>query len=430
MSKIGNVLKSAHVKKNTAGTSNEISLSVLGAAKQAMDKRHGEAPRTSQLGQVNLFAPEKTTNYNVSVLNGGKTEGRVSAGDQGSAPEGASESKGGNRPRAGARVIAPPSIGLAGLFSSATSGGKKANRPKGRGVTFVVAAVLVAVVVAFSMIGLSGYSAQRAAYTSLVTQVLAVVEESDAPIVRLNDVLANPTTEESRAAFGKVASDLDAAVAALVRAEEMLAIVEERASTPSEHETAARLAKDVAGRRAMIENGKMVLYYVEIAQQSMGRLEEAWALVGKSNEALGSAARLLSTSMDADAALVLVSTSIECLNAASEKVAEAAFLFPDADLSPLQKYLEQETAAVQKEQEAIQALKSLDGALARSAHSDYESLDDQAKQALASVTDIDTLIIDAYTAVASDFITGYEAARTEVALSDGYLRDFSGRNNK
>ena len=56
----------AHIKRGTHGSSNEISMSVLDAAKNTLDAEQGEAPR-QQLGTINLFTLNGKGSSNIAV---------------------------------------------------------------------------------------------------------------------------------------------------------------------------------------------------------------------------------------------------------------------------------------------------------------------------------------------------------------------------
>lgn len=437
MPKMKNLFKSAHVKKSTAGTSNELSFSVLDAAKQAMDEKHGEARRVQQLGKIDLFSGEREPGHNVLTSTPAKAieeQPPIASGKTSNSDSESGESPAQNRDTASSSNSAPTNklAGLPlGMMSALGQGGlRKKGIDARRGFPFVAIAVVVAIVVAFAVIGISGYMSQRSGFSTAVAETLEIIGESDAPIVRMNDLLAEPSSEESKAHIGEVIDGLNSAEQALARANESVVAVEGIAATASEHETAARLSKDVAGRQAMISNGRMILSYLQTAQSAMASIDEAWALVGSSNDSAYLAANAISSSQNADSALSYIRESTGYLADAAEKVDEAAELYPSADLTAIKTYLEYEMAAIEKEAEAIQAIKNLDGATARAKQAEYEELDAKAQQALAEIDDVDKPIIDAYQVIAADFITKYEAARTEVALSDEYLRDFLGRANK
>ena len=59
--------KALHIKGNTAGTSNELSFSVLDATKQEMDRKHGEARRIKMPGRLDLFTVDRKETNPVPV---------------------------------------------------------------------------------------------------------------------------------------------------------------------------------------------------------------------------------------------------------------------------------------------------------------------------------------------------------------------------
>lgn len=431
MGKRGRIFKPAHIKSNTAGTSNEISFSVLDAAKLAMDERHGEARRVQQLGKIDLFSGEREPDYQVMTLsedgvpaalpNAGAEGGQSSAGPEGEPPA----------PATAQSDFAATPAGLTASYEYEVAR-TKAVRKFRRGLIVAVACAIViaiAVVVGFAV---SGYFGQRADFSELVTKVEAAIEESEEPVVAMNELLADPASDEAKQTLGSVVENLSGAEQALSNAGKILDVAEEQAGTPSESETVARLSKDIAGRQSMITNGRMILSYLATAQEAMASVDEAWALVASAEEKESSAANLVSqqTNRDIDQALSLASESARLLSQAQEKLDAATEKYPSADLSALRSFLENKSAALQKEVEAIEALKNLDAALARTRQAEYEQLEAKALEARESIGDVDKPIVDAYQSIAADFIEKYEAARTEVAVSDEYLRDFLGLAGK
>ena len=445
MPHFGSPFKALHLKKNTKGTSNEISLSVLDSAKQMMDARHGEARRVQQLGKIDLFSGEREPDYQVMSLSDGTSSGENSPGG---APAsggnghsfGAEESK--KEPplsaplttsihleKAGERQTSGAILGGVSLESSGVGARTFGGRAR-KWVIVGVAALLVIAIVVLAVLGVSGFAEKRAEFKTLATEMIGTIEESESPIVAMNELLADPSSEQSRSTISSVTKDLDSAERALALAKEKLPSVEAVASTASEKETLARLEKDVLGRQEMVASGREVLSCLETAQGAMTNLEEAWSAVGEANEAANKASRMVSNNTEIDSALEEISKSSELIALAQEKVQKASEVYPSADLTTLQRFLEAKSIAIQKEMEAIQALKNLDAATARACQAEYEEYEEAAQLALSGIDNVDKPIVDAYQVKIEDYAARYEAARAEVALSDEYLRDFLGQASK
>lgn len=444
MPHFGSPFKALHLKKNTKGTSNEISLSVLDSAKQMMDERHGEARRVQQLGKIDLFSGEREPDYQVMSLSEGTTSGENSPGG---APAsggnghsfGAEESK--KEPfsaplttsihleKAGERQTSGAVLGGVSLESSGVGARTFGGRAR-KWVIVGVAALLVIAIVVLAVLGVSGFAEKRAEFKTLATEVIETIEESESPIVAMNELLADPSSDQSRSTISSVTKDLDSAERTLALAKEKLPSVEAVASTASEKETLARLEKDVLGRQEMVASGREVLSCLKTAQGAMTSLEEAWSAVGEANEAANKASRMVSNNTEIDSALEEISKSSELITSAQEKVQKASEAYPSADLTTLQRFLEAKSIAIQKEMEAIQALKNLDAATARACQAEYEEYEEAAQLALSGIDNVDKPIVDAYQVKIEDYAARYEAARAEVALSDEYLRDFLGQASK
>lgn len=437
MPKMGNIFNTLHVRKSTKGTSNELSFSVLDAAKQAADERHGEARRVQQLGKIDLFSGEKEIGHRVTPLTGEKASADPATEPEIPTTGTASVATEATSPLVKASATAPKSekrsaSSLVGSFGSRMCGVVSGAAPNGarRGVLIALVCAIVAVLGAFVVLGISGYAGQRSDFNNLVIEAVGLIEESEAPVIEMNNLLADPSSEESRASIGVIVENLSAAEKSLSHARAVLTSIEERATTHSERETAARLSKDITGRQEMVSNGRMILICLESAQTAMESLDEAWSLIAEANEAANEAARLVSSKSGYDEATSRINVGLAALGSAAEKATAASEKYPAADLTAVFGFLENKTTALQKEAEAIQALKNLDATTARARQAEYETYDEAAQRAAESITDIDKPIIDAYQAIASDFIAKYEAARTEVALSDEYLRDFLGQASK
>ncbi len=436
--------KAIHLKKNTRGTSNEISLSVLDSAKQMMDERHGEARRVQQLGKIDLFTGEREPDYQVMTLSeetssGESSPGGVHASIGDGLPFGMEEGKREPLSVPIATSIRPDKAGersstgavLGGVALESSGAGTKA--PAGRvrkGAAVGVVALLVIAIIVLAVLGISGYAEKRAEFKELTVEIIGMIEESESSIVAMNELLADPSSEESRSTISDVKKGLDSAERALALAEEKLPGVEAVASTASEKETVARLEKDLLGRQEMVSSGKEVLSCLEMAQGAMTSLEEAWSAVSEASEAANKAARMVSSNSELGSAFEEASKSCELIVFAQEKVQKAQEAYPGADLTAFQRFLEAKSIALQKETEAIQALMNLDAATARACQAEYEEYEEAAQLAMNGIDNIDKPIVDAYQVQVEDYTTRYAAARTEVALSDEYLRDFLGQASK
>ena len=426
--------RAAHIKRNTHGTSNEISFSVLDAAKMTMDERHGEARRIQQLGKIDLFTGEQEPDYQVLSFSG--REGEVLRGDVGVEKAAPSQS-----PQSGADAVADiplaqPSVAVGSNGSIAFGDSrsyeyevarKKAVRRFKRGMRAAAVVAVVAVVAVCVAFGVQGVLAQRSAFDATIRTVISDIEVSDSSLVPLNEVLSDPTAEKAEESAVSAKQSAEASKKALEQAQGNLEEAKGKAASSDDAEVATQAQRDIDARKDMLTSGLAVLEELDGALSAFTSLEEAWNLVEESDSSARSAASLVSQASDEalEKAAELMRESIAKLGESSSKVEEAAAACPEADLSLVREFVSLRTEALGFELEAVEAVIDGNTQEARTLQSQYEEAEEKARQKASEISDVKAPVLSAYKSSAAESIERYEEARSKVAVADEYLRDYA-----
>ena len=390
--------RAAHIKRHTVGTSNEISFSVLDAAKNELEGDVGKdaAARPSRFGHVSLFTlplrrkksiatPTKERGLLLSSGEFASAENPTPASSLGTVDVGSPKSDVGGpttvptgAPR---KTAAAGSAAPAGSAASALPARSKVRSPEEeialrkarRRLHRMLAATLV-VVVGLCLAGAGGWylyqDHQRHLHqVAQLDEALDLIREADETVVALDGIVANPLDAGSLAQADSVLAKLPAALAQL--------------------EEADALARDAA---ALVADTTA---------------EHVTASKDKTNAAVGAFA-------DAQAAL-------EALDSA----------YADVDLAGPLDY-------VAKRIEAMgYALASDDAFLAKNkeeavAQNDaYNRADAEAATLAASLPDdVAQLVFDAYDQATGTLFETYSTARSQAGAADAFLRDYLGTTSK
>lgn len=447
--------RAAHIKRHTVGTSNEISLSVLDAAKNELDGDSGKdtAVRPSRFGHISLFTlplrrkksiatPTKERGLLLSNGEFASAEdapapapvGKVDVGSPQSSTSTVPPSlRGDGSPSLPASALGRVSSSKKALSSEDEIARRKARRRRHR----VLAAVLV-VLVGLSLAGAGGWylyqDHQR--HMSQVSQLdgaLDLIRGADETVVALDGLVSKPLDPASIAAADGVLGDLPSAFEQLEEADAIARRLSIELRESEEKEAANQTVAAVAARTALLDSGRQIVEQAKQADVAARTARETWQGVIKADALARDAAALVVDTTDehVTASKEKTEAAIEAFTAAQNGLEELAYENPDADMAALIDY-------VAKRLEAMgYALASDDAFLAKNkeeavAQNDaYNRADAEAATIAATLpTDPAQPVLDTYDQATAPIFETYSTARSQAGSADAFLRDYLGTTSK
>ena len=435
---------SLHIKKNTAGRSNEISLSVLDGLKSQADDRLGEADQKVRLGDLSIFTVSPKKEKKASFIDRPssssadsshqgasriaqeskraakrKEEGKASSGEKGDTtrprsfvpelPKRDASAKT-RKERMRARALADPDAEIK-------------RRKRARRIRRAIVATLVSSVsVAALAIGGLYVTREYQEYTrsmGLLDKAFTEISRADELVIEMDEIVTQEVTEASRDEMASVGQGMEDAELHL------------KAATAFAEEVTADMASQESAdaRRAMMQHAEVLMKADIEALEAVSVAEEAWNVVEEANGLMQEAAALVSdtTVENTRESQAKSEQATELLEGASAKLDEASGLYPEADFSVLREYIakriEQNGFAVQSDQ----AIYVQDKATAESFNEEYNRADTEAVDLASRLPEKPAQpILDAFQENVEEERALYFEARQRAAESDAFIREYLG----
>lgn len=434
------ITRAAHIKKHTRGTSNEISFSVLDAAKNALDG-DGNDKQKHGPGRIALFtlpgrhkkpAPTPTKERGLPL----------STGDFVSVDDSASTSKMGAlssaaRPTSQTEKSSPAPLAVVPSKPKRSPEEEIARRKARRRLSKWLA-VAVIVVVSIGLLGAGGmylyrdYQSQQG-HVAVLDDALSLVKEADETIQQLDEVVTDPFAEGSEEQRTAIQAQLEAVEQKLQDADEKARAVSLELNGAREKEAANQAVAGIAARFALVEQGQLLMNAATEAQSAAEGVDAAWKTVLEGDDLARQAAQLV-TETTAENVEASKSKTNEALAAFDE--AYAAFLdvqatYPQADLTQFVDY-------IAKRQESLgYAIASDDAILAKNKeeataqNNAYNIADAEAATLAKALPDDPSSIVDeAFEDATSDVAKAYSTARLQARSADAFISDYLGAGSK
>ncbi len=452
--------RAAHIKRHTVGTSNEISFSVLDAAKNELEGDVGKdaAARPSRFGHVSLFTlplrrkksiatPTKERGLLLSSGEFASAENPTPVSALGTVDVGSPKSDvggpttvptGAPRKTAAAGSAAPAAGAPAPVPSKLVRSPEEeiALRKARRRLHRMLAATFV--VVGLCLAGAGGWylyqDHQRHLHqVAQLDEALDLIREADETVVALDGIVANPLDAGSLAQADSVLAKLPAALAQLEEADAAARRVSVDLRESEDKEAANQTVAATGARTALIESGRQIVEQAQRADEAARAVREAWQRVVEAD------------ALARDAAALVADTTAEHVTASKDKTNAAVVAFADAQtaLEALDSaYADVDLASpldyVAKRIEAMgYALASDDAFLAKNkeeavAQNDaYNRADAEAATLAAGLPDdVAQLVFDAYDQATGTLFETYSTARSQAGAADAFLRDYLGTTSK
>lgn len=434
------ITRAAHIKKHTRGTSNEISFSVLDAAKNALDGDGSEKQKHGP-GRIALFtlpgrhkkpAPTPTKERGLPL----------STGDFVSVDDGASTSKmsalpSAARPTSQTEKSSPAPLAVVPAKPKRSPEEEIARRKARRRLSKWLA-VAVIVVVSIGLLGAGGvylyrdYQNQQG-HVAVLDDALSLVKEADETIQQLDEVVTDPFAEGSEEQRTAIQAQLEAVERKLQDADEKARAVSLELNGAREKEAANQAVAGIAARFTLVEQGQLLMNAATEAQSAAEDVDAAWKTVLEGDDLARQAAQLVTETTPENVEASKNKTN-EALAAFDE--AYAAFLdvqatYPQADLTQFVDY-------IAKRQESLgYAIASDDAILAKNKeeataqNNAYNIADAEAATLAKALPDDPSSIVDeAFEDATSDVAKAYSTARLQARSADAFISDYLGAGSK
>lgn len=445
----------AHVKKSTRGTSNELSFSVLDAARNALDD--GKDPSSDQargFGRIRLFTlpigrrkpPATPKKDELAALMGGSSPVPSSTSSTPSlvkpveSDKPSSEAPAVPLPQAEPKAPKPAQPSPSRFERAPRSTGRtseeeiawrKARRRKGKILAGVLCAVIIVALAGAGLLYLYQDNVRYQQNTQLLQESADALTSTDEFLLALDDALQDPLGDQAETFFNDRQGDLASIGSSLQLAESKADEAMQGLRETVEREAADALMATSAARQTLVDQGWRILEDSVGMKSLYERVGEAWQQTGEAD------------SLAREAAQLAGENSQEAITRSTELSNEASSLFSDVratievlaqedaevDLSAQIAYLDKRIEALGYAVASNDALLARDTAAAVEQNDAYNAADKEAAS-LAAALPIDPgqPVLDALEERLADPIEAYEAARGQASTSDAFLRDYFSRS--
>lgn len=461
-----------HVKNHTAGTSNEISLSVLDDLKNKTELKEEGRSVTARLGGVSLFtlsgkkggldakrksnASESSIGSPMSMKAGFSSsasntpavpslpslpspsadkparESRAAQSEQRRArKQEKAEEKQARAQKKQARkqekVEAARSRALANPEAEIRR--RKKNRKMRRIAIASVAAVFVIGVCSVGLHALTEEMKAHEANVALVEQGMSELEKADETILAMDSIVTGQVTESSIKEINALKKEVKDAEIHLNAAEAFAeeALVDMRES--NDKEAAVQLKKSVASRRGMMDEA-LKLMEADVALRSAATsVEECWGLVLQADSLVKEAAALVTdtTVENTRASQQKSEEALALMNQALQELSKAKEAYPKADFTALEAYIGKRIESIGYSIASDEAIYLQDKQTADEQNALYNEADAEAV-ALAEKLPKNPIkpLLTVFEEKTADTRKAYLEARSQAGESDSFIRDYLG----
>ena len=437
--RIDKVAKAAHIKRNTEGTSNEISFSVLDAAKNSLDGEGGSSP----FGTISLFTlPGKKKHISTPS----KDEGLALT--QREAPRSAARAQS-RFERRQRRLEQKRASGVAHGSHSAREprsfdaevASRKRARKRGRLiVSSVLTVVLLSVAGGLTWWGFGTYQDQQT-YKGVLSSAISglsgtdeLLAEIDAVVVDLaNSDVTSLSVDDMLDVQKKVQDGKSTCIDELDAAEEAVGQVAINSSSEASNAPDLKVVDTITARRQMMTSGAAIIDDTVSALQARQEVTKGWQLVLAADGLAREAADIASsaTSADMQASTEKSQQAIESFSKAKTALQNAEQLFLQLDLSAYMSYIEKRLEAQGYAIESNDALINRDTQAATEHNDAYNNAEKQAGELAEKLPENpDELVVEAFDGKTASSREMYENARSQAQSADAFIRDYLGTFNK
>lgn len=423
----------AHIKRRTEGTSNELSFSVLDAAKNSVeaDAKEGQkaTPFLKRIPVISfglrrkkpIATPTKEeflplSEHSAPVSSSGASSDRSMSLAPGSDSV-AQGTEGGTR-GADATYSLPSEEVLRRKIM------RKQKRRSMRLLAIAVAAVVVvaAGILAFMVINTNKH------HVEFLSQAFAKINTTNDAITTLNDLVESSTPLSSED-LQMLAVDLDEALVTLDEAGRLVDQSRSGINLPQDKEALEKTQVAIDSRRVMIENGKKLIQARYEKEIGITTIRKAWEDVLNADALAKEAAALVvnTTSGNIESSRQKNEKALALFESSLEAVTEVTAYSIGANFTVTQSYLQKRIDSLKHALASDDALLALNKQEAQAQNEAYNVADSEAANLARQLPNDPTQpIIDAYISSTEAPRTAYTQARAQANTTGSFLRDYFG----
>lgn len=446
----------AHIKRHTVGTSNELSFSVLEAAKNELDSEAAKegAVHSSWFGDISLFTLPlgKKKSFTTPTKESGlplSTGEFASAGDASSSSPGTLNFGGVNHDATSVKDTS--SLGLVSTTHKpklpvapvASAGPKRsaeeeiAHRKSRRRRQRILAAVLV-IVVGLSLAGVGGWYLYRGHQYHMdqvdrLDGALNLIKQANETTILLDEIVAQPFDGTSVTTIDSVLERIPEAQNQLNEADSIVRSLSVDLAESKDKEAANQAVVAVAARRALLENGEQIAIAAQKADAAAKLLRTTWQGVINADVLARDAAALIVDTTDEHvlASKQKTEAAVAAFSAAQIALSDIASRYSTLDLEASQRYLSKRLEAMNYAIASDDALLAKNKGEAAIQNDAYNQADNEAAAIAAQLPeDAAKPAFDDFERIKAMFFDTYSTARSQAGSADAILRDYLGTSNK
>lgn len=449
----------AHIKRHTAGTSNEISFSVLDAARNALDEK-GHAGRDARLprfGGISLFTlparrkkpagtPTKEQGLPLSTGDFVSVEPPKSQVPQiaypsetpSAAPSASSSFEGptATRPKLSEEAFEKP-IAQPAEKPPLSPEEEVARRKARRRLSKLVAAAVIVLVIGVVAVAGGGYLyhdyQQYQDGIKSLNDTLKLVAETDEAIKGLDDFVADPFAAGSRAACEDLRSSLPEIEEKLAQADERARALSVSLRESQGKEAAHQAVATISARNTLVDQGYQIIDAADRAYDAIDQARKAWDVLLSADALARESSELVkdTTPENVQASMAKANESLEAFEEAEASFAESSSLYPAADFAAFSDYMAKRKEALGHALASDEAILAKDKDAATEHNDAYNAADaEAAERAKGLPDDPSSPVIDAFEAEVEEFEKAYSTARLQAGAADAFIRDYLGTEIK
>ncbi|WP_332517509.1 hypothetical protein [Gordonibacter sp.] len=446
----------AHIKRHTVGTSNELSFSVLDAAKNNLDGEVGKdtTVRSSRFGHISLFTlplgrkksfttPTKESGLPLSTgefASGGEA-GPSSPGtlDFGGAKVDAGSSKDSSVPSPPLASRKPePSVALSVPAMPKRSPEEEVARRKSRRRRHRMLVAVLIVLIGLGVAGAGGWylyqgHQRHMSQVERLDGALELIRQANETAIALDGIVSRPLDTASLEQADGVLERIPEAQNQLEEADRIVRSVSVDLSESRDKEAANQAVVAVAARKALLESGEQIVVSAQQADDAAQRIRAAWLDVVSADALARDAAALVVDTTDEHVASSKQKTedAIAAFSSAQTALSDIALLYPALDLEAPQLYISKRLEALGYAIASDEALLAKNKGEAAAQNDAYNRVDSEAAAIAVDLPeDAAKPALDDFKRATEAFFETYSTARSQAGSADAFLRDYLGTSSK
>lgn len=421
------IAENLHIKGNTAGTSNELSLSVLDERSKKADGKSSTTPRLSRLNKVSVFSVENGTSRKEKKSEK-KAEKRAEK-NAGNAPTGADVagyaldlSTKGRAARARKRALENPEAEIRR---------RKSARRARRVIGTVVGVAASIAVIAYAGYHLWSAYQQNMENLTVLGQAMQELETADEVVLAVDELATDGIGDTSDEDLDALIAQMDDARIHINAAAAFGETAYESMEQSADREAALKAQESAAARTELLDDALIIIQAESQARTASTAMQQCWDSLVSADALLKEAAAMVTetTNENVKASEEKTIQARDTLNEAAASLASAQEAYPPADLSVFESYIAKRLEAIEYALASNEAIYIQDKATADEQNALYNEADAEAVEIAQKLPKDPTQPIeDALEADTQETRDSYFDTREAAAQSDAYIRDYLGES--